>query len=87
MIKNFQEKAELTPREQSAGCIATVGAVYADGITLQLPGETTVGPKRYPFNAAVVFSPGQRVHIAREGGTIIVEYPLGGQKEVTNSAT
>lgn len=61
-----------------ASNLATVAEVFADGVTLILPGESTPGIKRYPFNAACSFQPGQRVHIAREGGTILVEYPIGG---------
>ena len=30
------------------------------------------------YNAAAAFAAGQRVHITRESGTILVEYPIGG---------
>lgn len=62
----------------STGCIATVYAIESGGIRLILPGETEPGEKRYPYNAAIDFKDGQRVHIARDGGTIIVEYPIAG---------
>lgn len=68
------DESKKTP----TGNLATVAAVYPDGIVLMLAGETEPGSKRYPYNAACSFEVGQRVHIARESGTIIVEYPIGG---------
>lgn len=62
--------------------IAVVDAVYPDGITLILPGSDSAGGKRYPYNAACSFAAGDRVHIVRENGTIIVEYPLKGGVKV-----
>lgn len=81
MIRNEQERQVLSRKTgPSTGTIATVAAVYEDGIALILPGETSPGQKHYPYNSACSFSPGQRVHIAREGRTIIVEYPIGGMQ-------
>lgn len=77
MIKNYQEKKTLEATSQG-GNIATVSAVHNDGIALILPGDTVASDKHYPYNAAVTFLAGQRVHIVRESGTIIVEYPIGG---------
>lgn len=77
MIENYQQRKALETMTKS-GNIATVSAVYSDGIALILPGDTIPAEKHYPYNAAVTFSAGQRVHIARESGTIIVEYPIGG---------
>lgn len=79
MIESYQERAALqadTAKKTTTATVATVGAVYDDGITLILPGENTAGVKRYPYNAAIAFKAGQRVHLSRESGTIIVEYPL-----------
>lgn len=69
------EQLKKTPTPPG-GNIATVAAVYEDGISLILPGTATASAKHYVYNAACSFAPGQRVHIAREGGTILVEYPL-----------
>ena len=77
MIENYQQRKALETTAKS-GNIATVSAIYSDGIALVLPGDTTAADKHYPYNAAITFSAGQRVHIARESGTIIVEYPIGG---------
>lgn len=77
MIENYQQRKALEVTAKS-GNIATVSAVYSDGIALILPGDTAASDKHYPFNAAVQFVAGQRVHIARESCTIIVEYPIGG---------
>lgn len=79
MIENYQQRKALEVTTKS-GNIATVSAVYSDGIALILPGDTAASDKHYPFNAAVQFVAGQRVHIARESGTIIVEYPIGGDR-------
>ena len=81
MIQSAQQRAAIEQQAQagtSAGNIATVASVSTDGLTLILPGESTAGSKKYPYNHSYVFSAGQRVHIAREGGTIIAEYPLDG---------
>lgn len=83
MITSEQQRRQIAAGATSktvTGNVATVATVAVDGITLVLPGETAAGTKKYPYNAACTFSPGQRVHIAREGGTIIVEYPIGGMQ-------
>ena len=80
MIKNYQERKALETTAR-CGSIATVAAVYSDGIALILPGDTSAGDKHYPYNAAIAFAAGQRVHIARESGTIIVEYPIAGTEQ------
>jgi len=79
LIKTYQEKKSLESTVKS-GSIATVASVHSDGIALILPGDTAASDKHYPYNASATFEPGQRVHIARESGTIIVEYPIGGMK-------
>lgn len=84
MIKSYQEREALTKTGAVQSNIATVYGVHGDGISLILPGSDTPTEKHYPFNAACGFAPGDRVHICREGGTIIVEYPLGGTKNADN---
>lgn len=80
MITNAQEKIKLESENaaQSTGNVATVAAVSSQGIKLILPGQTTATNKYYPFNSSASFTVGQRCHIAREGNTIIVEYPISG---------
>lgn len=81
MIQSAQQRAALQQQAQAdtaSGNIATVASVSSTGVTLILPGDTAAGSKIYPYNHSYVFSAGQRVHIAREGGTIIAEYPLDG---------
>ena len=56
--------------------LATVGAVYDDGLTLIFDGQTEASKKRYKRNTAVTFSAGQRVKIVKMSGTYIVEYPI-----------
>lgn len=76
---DHQQRAALEAAEaQPRGSIATVAAVHPDGISLILPGDTAPSEKHYAYNGAVTFAPGQRVHIVRESGTIIVEYPIKG---------
>ena len=77
MITNNQQRTALNTAAP-VGNIATVAGVYADGIALILPCDDTATGKHYPYNAAAAFAAGQRVHITRESGTILVEYPIGG---------
>lgn len=83
LIKTYQEQKSLEATSKS-GNIATVSSVHSDGIALILPGDTTPSEKHYPYNASASFEPGQRVHIIRESGTIIVEYPIGGAAKTRN---
>lgn len=57
--------------------LATVGAVYSDGVTLILDGQTEPTQKRYKRNTAITFTAGQRVKVVKISGTYIVEYPVG----------
>ena len=56
---------------------ATVAAVYGDGLSLLFDGDDTPTQKHYKCNKSVVFAAGDRVHLAFESGTYIVEYPVG----------
>lgn len=56
--------------------LATVASVNAAGITLIFDGDATATTKRYKYNTAVTFSPGQRVKVVKISGTYIVEYPI-----------
>lgn len=57
--------------------LATVGAVYSDGLSLILDGQTEATAKHYKRNTAITFSKGQRVKVVKISGTYIVEYPVG----------
>lgn len=59
---------------------ATISAVYEDGVTLIFEGETEPGPKHYLVNTSVVFAAGDRVKLAADSGTYIVEYVVGAPK-------
>ena len=60
-----------------ARSFATVAAVYDDGISLLFDGSETPSQKHYKCNRALAFAVGDRVHLAYESGTYIVEYPVG----------
>lgn len=79
MIESYQEREQLQKESSSTtGCIAVVEEFdESKGVRLILPGAVIAGSKFYPYNLAHTFSKGQRVHLARESGTIIVEYPIG----------
>ena len=57
--------------------LATVNAVYDDGLSLIFDGQTEASQKHYKRNTAVTFAAGQRVKIVKMSGTYIVEYPVG----------
>lgn len=56
---------------------ATVGTVYEDGITLIFDGQEEASEKRYKCNTSVSFNAGDRVKIAYDSGTYVVEYVVG----------
>lgn len=57
--------------------LATIGAVYADGVTLIFDGESAATEKHYKANTAIIFAAGDRVKIAEVSGTYVVEYIVG----------
>lgn len=63
--------------------LATIGAVYSDGVTLIFDGQTTATAKRYKSNKAVTFTAGQRVKVVKIAGTYLVEYPVAAQSGST----
>ena len=70
----FTPETEEEPAEAS---FATIGAVYADGVSLIFDGETEESQKHYLVNTTCSFAAGQRVKILRDCGTYVVEYPVG----------
>ena len=63
--------------EEPAFSFATVSAVSADGISLTLDGQSESGGKKYLVNACALFKAGDRVRIHQDGGSIVVEFPVG----------
>ena len=59
-----------------AVCLAKIGAVYADGVTLIFDGQDTPTTKRYKYNRSVSFSTGRRVVVLRVSGTYVVAFPI-----------
>lgn len=68
---------QLPEAEEPERNFATIGAVYADGVTLIFDGEETATQKHYRCNTSVFFEPGDRVRIFRDSGTYVVEYVVG----------
>lgn len=71
---------ELQTTEPTAAEIATVGAKYADGLSLIFDGQTAATAKHYKCNTNVTFKAGDRVKICRMSGTYVVEYVVGNPK-------
>lgn len=57
--------------------LATISAIYDDGIGLIFDGQTEPSQKHYRCNTSAVFSVGQRVKLVKVSGTYVVEYPVG----------
>ncbi len=57
--------------------LATVAAVYTDGVTLIFDGETEPTTKRYLASRSCVMVAGDRVKACKIAGTYIVEYVIG----------
>ncbi len=81
----FEEQIlEPQPEEEPEALVrafATVGAVYADGLSLIFDGETEPTEKHYLCNTSVYFQTGDRVRLAEDSGTYIVEYVVGPPKQ------
>lgn len=60
---------------------ATVAEIYEDGISLIFDGEESPSEKHYRCNSFIVFTKGDRVRIAEDSGTYIVEYPIGNPRK------
>lgn len=59
---------------------ATIHEIHDDGISLLFDGNDQPTQKHYKCNNSVLFSVGDRVHLAYDSGTYIVEYPIGNPK-------
>ena len=83
MISSYQDRKSLEGERATpaAAQLATVGAVYSDGISLIFDGDSEPTAKHYKCNTALTFSAGQRVKIVKISGTYVVEYPIGSPKQ------
>jgi len=81
----FEEQIlEPQPEEEPEALVrafATVGEVYADGLSLIFDGETEPTEKHYLCNTNVFFQAGDRVRILADSGTYVVEYVVGPPKQ------
>lgn len=68
---------EMTVMTEPEVHFATVGAVYSDGVTLIFDGQEAATEKHYKCNTAILFHAGDRVKIASDSGTYVVEYIVG----------
>lgn len=89
MLENYQEQKALETAEPLEAAFATIGTIYADGVTLIFDGAAAESAKHYKVNSFVVFAAGDRVRIVKDSGTYVVEYPVGTPKTsfAANSAS
>lgn len=69
------QDSETTPEPEYN--FATIGDVYADGVSLIFDGATEPSDKHYLVNTSIVFHAGDRVKIAKDAGTYVCEYVVG----------
>lgn len=77
MIDGITEAAAIEEDLPSDAQLATVDAVFKDGLTLIFDGQTTATKKHYKCNTSVAFQSGDRVKVARISGSYVVEYVVG----------
>ena len=75
-----QKGGDYLSEEKSISLFATIGSVYADGVTLIFDGEASASTKRYLVNTSIKFKSGDRVKILPDSGTYVVEYVVGSPK-------
>ncbi len=72
---------EAQQEETPGVSLATVAAVTANGVRIQIDGEDTAGVKEYQCNTAQLFTIGDRVKISKISGSYVVEYKVGAPGE------
>lgn len=80
MIDGVTDAAAIPENEQPMAQLATIGAVYEDGVTLIFDGQETATEKHYKCNTSVSFAAGDRVKVASISGSYVVEYVVGAPK-------
>ena len=73
----FVTNIEMPDENLPENFLATVGAVYEDGLSLILEGQIEATTKHYKCNTSATFAAGDRVKVARISGSYIVEYVVG----------
>ena len=73
----YDESLTVDVDEETEFSFATISAVAADGVTLIFDGSDVSGGKKYNVNADVMFAAGDRVKIAKDSGSYVVEYVVG----------
>lgn len=73
----FVQSISMPDENLPENFLATVGAVYDDGLSLILEGQTEATTKHYKCNTSATFAAGDRVKVARISGSYIVEYVVG----------
>ena len=73
MIETYQQGVALETKEPQDASFATIGEVFADGVSLIFDGEETASTKHYKVNSFVVFNAADRVRIIKDSGTYVVE--------------
>ena len=61
---------------------ATIGEIFADGVSLIFDGQEKPTEKHYKVNTSIVFKAGDRVKILADSGTYVVEYVVGPPKQL-----
>lgn len=79
-IDSPQAKKRTEIKEPESDNFATIGSVYADGVTLYFDSVQAESVKHYKVNNSVVFRAGDRVRIIKDSGTYVVEYVVGNPK-------
>lgn len=78
MIETYQEQIKLQSENAPAPSadFATVGTVYADGVTLIFDDTDSESTKHYKCNKSITFTAGDKVKIYKTSGTYVVEYAI-----------
>ncbi len=79
MITGLSQQ-KMTAETAPSFDLATVGAVYPDGLSLIFDGGESESAKHYKCNTAVTFQTGDRVKISKISGTYVVDYVVGNPK-------
>lgn len=77
MIDGISEAQDVQEEQNLDARLATVGAVYTDGLTLIFDGQEAATEKHYKCNTSVTFKAGDRVKVVRISGSYVVEYVVG----------
>lgn len=80
-MMNYQEEQKLKGGQTKNINFATVTQILDTGLKLRFDGATKASQKVYKCNREVLFYVGDRVKVFKDGGTYIVEYPVGAPKK------